>query len=143
MTGDIFRSHVQDAMFMVASVLTGQSIHLTGVLTEAIHTPLLHDRYLSLDLARTIRTAMRHLAEEVQFAPGGRIESRAREVLDDAVALLQSIEERGLFRSLEDGVFADIRRSRDGGKGRSGVIEKAPDYVNPFPPLLAEVGRTT
>ncbi len=142
MTGDIFRGQVQDALFMVASVLTGQSIHLTGVLTEAIHTPLLQDRYLSLDLARTIRTGMRHLAEEVQFAPGGRIEARARKVLDDAVELLRSIEQRGLFRALEEGVFADIRRSRDGGKGRAGVFEKAPGYVNPFPPLLAEVSRT-
>jgi beta-lysine 5,6-aminomutase alpha subunit len=142
MTGDIFRSQVQDALFMVASVLTGQSIHLTGVLTEAIHTPLLQDRYLSLDLARTIRTGMRHLAEEVQFVPGGRMEARARKVLDDAVELLQSIEQRGLFRALEEGVFAGIGRPREGGKGRSGVIEKAPGYVNPFPPLLAKVVRT-
>ncbi len=138
MTGDIFHGHMQDALFTTASVLTGQSIHLTGVLTEAVHTPLLHDRYLSLDLARTIRRSMRHLAEEVQFTPGGRIETRARKVLDDAVDLLQSIERRGFFRALEDGVFAGIGRPRDGGKGRSGVIEKAAGYVNPFPELFAE-----
>lgn len=39
MTGDIFMGHVQNAMFNLASVLTGQSIHLLGMLTEAIHTP--------------------------------------------------------------------------------------------------------
>lgn len=143
MTGDIFRAQVQDALFMAASVLTGQSIHLTGVLTEAIHTPLLHDRYLSLDLARTIRTGMRHLAEEVEFTPGGRIEARARKILEDAVGLLRSIEGRGLFSALEDGVFAGIGRPRDGGKGRSGLIEKAPGYFNPFPPLLTELARTS
>lgn len=141
MTGDIFRAHSQDALFTVASVMTGQSIHLTGVLTEAVHTPLLHDRYLALDLARTIRRNMRHLAEEVQFTSGGRIEARARKVLDDAVDLLQSIEGRGFIHALEDGVFAGISRPVDGGKGRSGVIEKAVDYVNPFPELFAEMAR--
>ena len=37
MTGDIFMGHVQNAMFNLASVMTGQSIHLLGMLTEAIH----------------------------------------------------------------------------------------------------------
>jgi len=35
-TGNIFKGHVQDAMFNVASILTGQSIHLLGILTEAM-----------------------------------------------------------------------------------------------------------
>jgi beta-lysine 5,6-aminomutase alpha subunit len=142
MTGDIFRGHLQDGLFMVASVLTGQTIHLTGVLTEAVHTPLLHDRSLSLDAARMIRKNMRHLADEVQFRPGGLIEARAREVLDDAVELLRSIERRGFFASLSDGVFAGIGRPRDGGRGRSGVIEKHPDYSNPFPELFAPLLRS-
>ncbi|RMH41994.1 MAG: hypothetical protein D6689_09570, partial [Deltaproteobacteria bacterium] len=30
------------------------------------------------------------------------------------------------------GAFGDIRRSIDGGKGADGVIERAPDYVNPI-----------
>jgi beta-lysine 5,6-aminomutase alpha subunit len=141
MTGDIFRGHVQDGLFMISSVLTGQTIHLTGVLTEAVHTPLLHDRYLSLDLARSIRNNMRHLADEIQFTPGGRIESRARQVLQDAVHLLESIEEMGFFRSLEEGVFAGIGRPREGGKGRDGVIVKAPGYTNPFPDLFVSMMR--
>jgi beta-lysine 5,6-aminomutase alpha subunit len=140
-TGDIFRAHMQDSLFAVASVLTGQSIHLTGVLTEAVHTPLLQDRYLSLDAARTIRRNMRHLADEIQFTPGGRIQTRARHVLEDAVSLLESIERQGFFRSLEQGVFAGIGRSRDSGKGRDGVIERAPGYSNPFPKLFEGLMR--
>jgi beta-lysine 5,6-aminomutase alpha subunit len=142
MTGDIFRGHLQDGLFAIASVLTGQTIHLTGVLTEAIHTPLLHDRCLSLDAARTIRRSMRHISEEIRFTPGGRIETRARTVLDGAVALLESIERRGFFSSLEDGVFAGIGRPRDGGRGREGVIEKDPGYANPFPELFAPLLRS-
>lgn len=139
MTGDIFRGHLQDGLFAVASVLTGQSIQLVGVLSEAVHTPLLQDRFLSLDLAKTVRNNLRHLAGEVTFTPGGRIEQRARQVLDEAVELLESIERRGFFASLEDGVFAGIGRPRDGGRGADGVFEKAPDYVNPFFELLAAV----
>jgi len=142
MTGDIFRAHLHDGLFAIASVLTGQTIHLTGVLTEAVHTPLLHDRCLSLDAARTIRRSMRHINEEIRFAPGGRIENRARKVLDDAVGLLESIDRRGFFSSLEDGVFAGIGRPRDGGRGRDGVIEKDADYVNPFPELFAPLLRS-
>lgn len=138
MTGDIFRGHVQDGLFAATSVMTGQSIHLVGVLSEAVHTPLLHDRYLSLDLARMIRKNMRHLAEEVAFRPGGRIETRARKVLDDALALLETIEKQGFFEALGQGVFADVRRPRDSGRGREGVIEKAEGYTNPFPALFEE-----
>ncbi|TAM60083.1 D-lysine 5,6-aminomutase subunit alpha, partial [bacterium] len=52
MTGNIFKSHVMDAMFNLTSVMTGQAIHLCGMLTEAIHTPFLGDRALSLENAR-------------------------------------------------------------------------------------------
>jgi beta-lysine 5,6-aminomutase alpha subunit len=39
MTGDIFKGHLIDAMFNLTSVMTHQTIHLCGMLTEAIHTP--------------------------------------------------------------------------------------------------------
>ena len=32
----------------------------------------------------------------------------------------------------EKGIFADIKRPRDGGKGLDGVFQKAPGYRNPF-----------
>ncbi len=38
-TGDIFKGHVQDALFNMITVISHQRIHLLGMLTEAIHTP--------------------------------------------------------------------------------------------------------
>ena len=53
MTGDIFKGHLMDGMFDLTSVMTHQTIHLCGMLTEAIHTPLLlGDRALSIEGAR-------------------------------------------------------------------------------------------
>ena len=34
MTGNIFRGHVQDALFNIVTILTGQKIHLLGMMTE-------------------------------------------------------------------------------------------------------------
>ncbi|MFW5981339.1 MAG: lysine 5,6-aminomutase subunit alpha, partial [bacterium] len=51
MTGDVFKGHIQDAMFNLASIMTGQGIQLLGMLTEAIHTPYLSDRALALENA--------------------------------------------------------------------------------------------
>ena len=132
MTGDIFKGHAQNALFNLASVMTGQSIHLVGVLTEAIHTPYMQDRYLSVDAMRYIRNNAAGLADEVEFAPGGKIQQRARQVLDDAIALLERIAALGLFEALSQGVFGAVRRAQDGGKGAEGVFERGPGYVNPF-----------
>ncbi|MGB9867355.1 MAG: lysine 5,6-aminomutase subunit alpha [Bacillota bacterium] len=134
--GDIFHAHVMDAMFNLVSVLTGQSIHLVGMLTEAIHTPYLHDRYLSIANARYVMNNARHLGEEISFRANGAIQRRASEVLRKAVEMLKQIEELGLFGALERGMFARVKRPRDGGKGLDGVIAKAPDYFNPFPELM-------
>jgi beta-lysine 5,6-aminomutase alpha subunit len=37
-----------------------------------------------------------------------------------------------MFKTLQDGVFAGIRRPIDGGKGLAGVFEKDSTYFNPF-----------
>ena len=132
MTGDIFKGHVQNALFNLASVMTGQSIHLVGVLTEAIHTPYMHDRYLSVDAMRYVRNNARNIADEIQFAPGGHVQRRAQQVLEDAIALLKRIEALGLFDALSQGVFGAVRRAQDGGKGAEGVFERGPGYANPF-----------
>jgi len=132
MTGDIFMGHVMDAMFNLTSVATGQQIHLVGVLTEAIHTPYLHDRFLALENARYIFNNARHFAAEFQLVPGGRIERRAADVLARAVALLESIAETGLLQAIAAGVFAGIRRPPEGGKGLDGVLPRSEDYLNPF-----------
>lgn len=132
MTGNIFRGHAMNAMFNLTSVLTGQGIHLLGMLTEAIHTPFLQDRFLALENARYVMNAARHLTEEVTFVSGGRVEQRANEVLSNALEFLQHIEKIGLMEAIEQGLFADVKRGRFGGKGLDGVAKKAPDYYNPF-----------
>lgn len=132
MTGDIFMGNVQDALFNMVTILTGQKLHLLGMLTEAIHTPFMSDRALAIENAQYIFRTMAHLGEELEFKDGGRLQQRADEVLTKATELLAEIERLGLFGTLEKGVFADIKRPKDGGKGLNGVVAKAPEYFNPF-----------
>jgi beta-lysine 5,6-aminomutase alpha subunit len=132
MTGNVFRGYQQNALFVLTSVATGQSIHLLGMLTEALHTPFLSDRWLSIDQARILRTNARHLADEIRFRPDGLVVRRAHEVLEGAERLLSRIAGDGLFDALAAGVFADTRRPREGGRGREGVLARHPEYSNPF-----------
>ena len=137
MTGNIFRGHVQDALFNMVTILTGQKIHLLGMMTEAIHTPFMSDRALSIENARYVFNTMKDLGEEMTFKPDGIMAHRADEVLTKAADLLEKIERDGLFATLERGTFADIKRMRDGGKGLGGVVLRAEGYYNPFLTLLS------
>ena len=132
MTGNIFRGHVQDALFNMVTILTGQKIHLLGMMTEAIHTPFMSDRALAIENAQYIFRTMADFGSEIEFKEGGIIRSRAAEVLKKAADLLGEIERIGLFATLEKGVFADIKRPQDGGKGLQGVVRKNEGYFNPF-----------
>ena len=132
MTGNIFRGHVQDALFNMVTILTNQKIHLLGMMTEAIHTPFLSDRFLAIQNAQYIFRTMQDLGNELVFKDGGIMQNRANDVLHKATDLLAQIEQLGIFETLERGIFADIKRPRDGGKGLDGVVSKAPGYFNPF-----------
>jgi beta-lysine 5,6-aminomutase alpha subunit len=132
MTGNIFKGHVQDALFNMVTILTNQRIHLLGMLTEAIHTPFMSDRALSIENARYIFNNMKDLGNEIQFKENGILQRRAEEVLKQATDLLKNIEREGLFKTIEKGIFAGIKRPIDGGKGLEGVIIKDKDYLNPF-----------
>ena len=136
MTGNIFRGHVQDALFNMVTILTGQKIHLLGMMTEAIHTPFMSDRALSIENARYVFNTMKDLGEEMTFQPDGIMAHRADEVLTKAADLLEKIQHDSLFATLEHGTFADIKRMRDGGKGLNGVVLRAEGYYNPFLNLL-------
>lgn len=136
MTGDIFKGHLIDAMFNLTSVMTRQTIHLCGILTEAIHTPFLGDRALSLANARYVMNTARHFGDDVVPKKGGRIERRAHQVLCECETLLESVARQGLMQAIEDGVFADVRRTADGGRGFDGVFERGAEYWNPFEELL-------
>ena len=56
--------------------------------------------------------------------------------LEKAAELLKQIEQTGLFATLEQGIFADIKRPRDGGKGLAGVCGKQDGYYNPFVDMM-------
>jgi beta-lysine 5,6-aminomutase alpha subunit len=131
MTGDVFKGLAMNAMFNFASKATGQSIHLLGMLTEAIHTPHLQDRYLAIQNALYVMNSMADFADEIEFKKGGLVRRRAQQVLDEALAQLAEVERLGLFDAISAGLFAEVKRTKDGGKGLDGVAEKAPGYWNP------------
>jgi beta-lysine 5,6-aminomutase alpha subunit len=136
MTGDIFKGTVQNALFNITAVTTKQSIHLLGMMTEAIHTPFVSDRALALDNAAYIEKAFKNFGDEITFKPDGIIVNRAHFVLDKAHELLKEIKQDGLFKTLEKGVFAGISRREDQGKGLNGVYVKHKDYENPVLDVL-------
>ena len=140
MSGNIFKGHVQNALFNVASTVTRQDIHLLGMMTEAIHTPFVQDRFLALQNARYVFNTMKDLHAEIEFKRGGQIELRAQAVLTQAQLMLGEIETLGLQNAIGKGMFAEISRTPDGGKGLDGVIRKADDYFNPFPGLMLPKG---
>ncbi|MDQ4143113.1 MAG: lysine 5,6-aminomutase subunit alpha [Actinomycetota bacterium] len=142
MTGDVFQGFLYDGMFNLVGAVTGQDIILLGIMTEGIHTPFLSDRDLALDNARYVFQGAAGLAGEVRFEPGGRVERRAAQVLEECRQMLHKVADIGMFAAIEAGMFADTVRTREGGKGLDGVIERAPDYVNPLVDLLGQrVGR--
>jgi beta-lysine 5,6-aminomutase alpha subunit len=132
MTGNIFKGQVQNALFNMVTTLTGQRIHLLGMLTEAVHTPFMSDRYLAIENASYINKTMHALGQEITFKKDGQIVKRANDVLTRACDLLQEISNIGIFETIERGMFADIKRPKSGGKGLSGVFEKSLSYCNPI-----------
>lgn len=136
MTGNIFMGHIQDALFNMVAIMTGQGIQLLGMLTEAIHTPHLHDRYLAIENAQYIFNNARNLGDEISFKEDGIIQNRAQEVLEKAEELLKEIANIGLFQTIEQGKFGGVKRSRTGGKGLEGVAKKGSAYFNPFIQLM-------
>ena len=140
-TGNIFRAYEQNAMFNIATIMTDQSIHLLGMMTEAIHTPFLSDRYLAIKNAKMVYKSMKSFSEEVTYQPDGLICNRAKAVLSQAHDLLTEIADMSLFKALEKGVFADIKRSFTGGKGLMGVFKKHPDYQNPVMDFIEGVSH--
>ena len=138
MTGNIYRGHLQDALFNLVTVWTNQSLLLTGMLTEAVHTPLMQDRYLSIENAQYIFNNCRHIGDEIEFKKDGIIQKRAQEVLGKADELLAEVEANGLFSTIEKGIFGGVKRPFDGGHGLEGVCKKGENYINPFIELFMD-----
>ena len=148
MTGDIFRGYLLDGFFNLVGAMTGQGILLVGMMTEAVVTPWLSDRDLALQNVRYVLDAAGGLTEDFHPPHDGFIQTRARQVLSEAVELLERIVEdtsaRGstypqpLLAAIADGTFGAMRRPPTKGKGLDGVVVKADGYDNPATTLLEE-----
>ncbi|MCH4886947.1 D-lysine 5,6-aminomutase subunit alpha [Acidaminobacter sp. JC074] len=136
MTGNIFKGHVQNTLFNAVSIMTNQGIQLLGMLTEAIHTPFLQDRYLSIENAQYVFNNMKDLGSEIEFKKDGIIQKRAQKVLAESVDMLKEIEQEGLTNCIAQGKFADVKRTMTSGKGLDGVVKKDDQYFNPFIELM-------
>lgn len=132
MTGDIFFGNVQDAMFNLAALMSNQSIQLLGIPTEAIHNPYIQDRHWAVKNANYIFNNAKNLGEEISFKPNGKIVRRARTLLDNTKHILRKLKGKGLMKSIAQGIFADVKREENAGKGLEGVFQKGPKYWNPL-----------
>jgi len=142
-TGNIFFAHVLDTLFNLLAVWTNQKIVLLGMPTEALHTPYIHDRFLSLESALHVRNACRSFSLELEFRKNGQAEQRACQLLNQASDTLLKIKKVGIWDSLSHGVFSQIRREKRGGKGYEGVFKKGKFYLNPFldPEIVRQAKR--
>jgi beta-lysine 5,6-aminomutase alpha subunit len=131
-SGNIFKTHLMDAMFNFVGQLTHQGVQLLGMMTEAIHTPHLADRSLAIENAKYIFKAVKDLDKSLMLAPDSFINKRANRVLAEACEFLERVEKEGMFESMARGDFADIKRPDSGGKGLNGVFARHEDYYNPF-----------
>jgi beta-lysine 5,6-aminomutase alpha subunit len=136
MDGNLYRTHAADSLFNLVTIATGQGIQTIGVPTEGIFTPHVHDRVIGLENVNYVFDAARDLGEEIEFRRGGIVQTRAREVLAGAHELLARIADVGLFAALGDGVFGDVPRRVDYGRGIEGIIETDPGYYNPVSELM-------
>ncbi|MDC5695633.1 lysine 5,6-aminomutase subunit alpha [Intrasporangium calvum] len=138
MTGDVFRGYLLDGFFNLVGAMTGQGILLVGMMTEAVVTPFLSDRDLALQNVRYVMNAASGLTEDFHPPRDGFIQTRARQVLGEAVDLLERIVHDSdpagdppLLAAIADGTFGLMKRPATAGKGLDGVVERAPGYHNP------------
>jgi beta-lysine 5,6-aminomutase alpha subunit len=143
MTGDVFNGFLLDGFFNLVGALTGQGILLVGMMTEAVVTPWLSDRDLALQNVRYVMNAAGNLHEDFRPAPDGFIADRARQVLGEAIELLQTIKDDTdtagdppLLAAIGDGTFGLMKRPPTGGKGLEGVARKSTVYYNPATEIL-------
>ena len=136
MTGDVFRGNLLDGFFNLVGALTGQGILLVGMMTEAVVTPWLSDRDIALQNVRYVLGAAGNLHEDFVPAPDGFIQRRAHQVLDEAISLLERIEDDTLLNAIADGTFGIMKRPADRGKGLDGVARHDDGYYNPATDIL-------
>jgi beta-lysine 5,6-aminomutase alpha subunit len=136
MDGNLYRTHATDSLFNLVTIATGQGIQTIGVPTEGIFTPHIHDRVIGLENVNYVFDSARDLGDEIEFKRGGIIQTRAHEVLRGAHELLERIAGIGLFAALGEGVFGDVPRQIDEGRGVEGIVAVEDGYCNPASELM-------
>jgi beta-lysine 5,6-aminomutase alpha subunit len=136
MDGNLYRTHAADSLFNLVTIATQQGIQTIGVPTEGIFTPHIHDRVIGMENSNYVFDAARDLGEEIEFRKGGIVQTRAQEVLAGAHELLGEIAREGLFTKLAEGVFGDVKRRADAGRGTEGIVLTDDRYVNPVSELM-------
>jgi beta-lysine 5,6-aminomutase alpha subunit len=136
MDGNLFRTHACDSMFNLVTVATDQGIQTIGVPTEGIFTPHVQDRVIGLENVNYVFDTARDLGDEIEFKRGGIVQTHAQRVLAGAHELLERIADIGLFAALGEGVFGDVHRRVDEGRGIDGIVEREEGYVNPAIELM-------
>jgi beta-lysine 5,6-aminomutase alpha subunit len=136
MDGNLYRTHAADSLFNLVTIATGQGIQTIGVPTEGIFTPHVHDRVIGLENVNYVFDAARDLGDEIEFKRGGIVQTRAQEVLAGAHELLERIADIGLFAALGEGVFGDVPRQVDEGRGSEGIVAVGEGYLNPASELM-------
>jgi beta-lysine 5,6-aminomutase alpha subunit len=136
MDGNGLRTHACDTLFNLVTIATQQGIQTIGVPTEGTFTPHIHDRVLGLECVRYVFNCARDLGEEIEFRQGGIVQSRAQQVLRDALQLLRYVVDVGLFAAIEQRTFGNISRLVDEGRGADGIFETSDMYLNPFADLM-------
>lgn len=136
-TGDIFSSHAIDTIFNLIGSLTDQGMILLGMPTEAVHTPWLQDRSLSIRNANYVLNGSLGISGEFGYRSDGEIAKFSATVLDRALAFLERVDRIGIMKTIEKGLFADVFRTETGGKGANGVFQvDRKKYLNPFFQLM-------
>ena len=136
MNGNPLRTQACDTLFSLVAVATGQSIQTVGVATEGIFTPHIHDRVIGIETAGYVHNTARDLGDEIEYKQGGIVRTRADEVLRGAEELLTEMADIGVIAAIAQGVFGDVSRQVDEGRGADGIIEVGDDYLNPFVELM-------
>ncbi len=133
MPGDIFQGHIIDGMFNFTGIFTGQEIMLLGMLTEALHTPLLQDRYASIKNAKYVFESCRDLAGEVTYKPGGMIEQRANDQLAEGRG---SARARAVHRPVQGARGRRVRRRQARPRRRPRVRGRVQGHAGVLQPVL-------
>ena len=108
MPGDIFQGHIIDGMFNFTGIFTGQEIMLLGMLTEALHTPLLQDRYAEHQERQVrVRELPRPGRARSRTSRAGMIEQRANDQLAEGRG---SARARAVHRPVQGARGRRVRR---------------------------------